>query len=88
MKTILEIGHNKWIAPDMQSAGKIADAINKLQPVNRDYRNSAKEVYVAQRGRDHSLKLELLSEQAVIVKTVDDAVKLRDKKDDKGKDLL
>ncbi len=88
MKTILTICSSKWIAPDMQSAAKIADLISKLEPVNRDYRNSGKEVYVVGQGRDHALEIHGLDARAQIVKTLGDALKLRGKEDGKNTDML
>jgi hypothetical protein len=88
MKTILDIGGRLWLAPDMTTAGKIADALNKCSPINRDHRNSEKEVFMIGRGYEHRIAIVELSDKANVVKSLDAAIALRAKKDSKAEDLL
>lgn len=88
VRTILDIGGHKWLAPDMSKAGKIADLLNACQPATRDYYNSTKEVYVIGKGHDHVIRIEELTESAVVVKSIAEAIKLRGPKDEKSKDTL
>jgi len=88
MKTLLTFGSVSFIAPDMQTAGKIADLIMKLKPVVRDYRNSKKHVLVEVRGREHDIGIQTLSAEVEIVKDLKSALKLRAPEDEKDPGLL
>lgn len=88
MKTILSIGGHTWIAPDMVKAAKVIDMLNGFVPVNYDYRNSEKRVYVEGKGRDHEMGITEFPRDGVVVKTLEAAIKLRGKEDGKEKDTL
>lgn len=87
MKTILSIGGHKWIAPDMVEAAKVIDMLNGFVPVNYDYRNSKMRVFVEGKGHEHAMILAELHRDAVVVKSVEAAIKLRTAEDGKKNDL-
>lgn len=37
MKILIQLGREYWIAPDFQTAAKIADLLGKCRPVAQDY---------------------------------------------------
>lgn len=78
MKIHLKIGSASFLAPNMQTAGKVADMLNKMKPLNKDWRNHNKEVFVEARSHEHEIRVESLRDGVVIVKSVDQAMKLRD----------
>ncbi len=88
MKTIINIGGRQWIAPDAAKAAKVADLLNDFQPINRDWRNSKKTIYVIGRGADHQVSIQGIPEDIHLVKNIQDAVKLRDASDEKSLDTI
>lgn len=65
----------------MSKAGKVADILSSFMPVNLDYRNSDKTVYVAGKTRDHEMAISEMPSKAIIVKSFEEALKLRAPKD-------
>lgn len=62
MKTILTIGHTKWVCPDATVPAKIADLLGGLKTVEQAYPDNGvgKPVLVPSKDWRHELKIEEL----------------------------
>lgn len=62
MKTILTIGHTKWVCPDATFPAKIAELLGGLKAVEMEYpeNNIGKPVLAPAKDWPHELKIEEL----------------------------
>lgn len=68
MKVTLTIGATTWLADSAVEAAKVADAISKFTPVERDWGNHNANVFVRSPiTRDHSITICELTKRTQVV---------------------
>lgn len=78
MKVLISIGSTTWLANSALDAAKVADAIGKFTPLERDWNNHNADVFMRSPiTRDHSVKIDEVTKRTTVVDDEKAAAALR-----------